>query len=217
MEILVKIQRYNPPKDSKPYYQKYEIPYKEGMTILDILIYIRENLDSSLAFRYECRKITCGNCGVLLNNKAVLACGTMVDKKNHIIIIKPLLNFPVIKDLVVDFNPAIERLKKIKPYLAKGKLRLKTKEQAEESRSFRSCIECWLCVSVPQLPLETTNMDPVGIVKLARFETDRRDKIDRKKIANDHKIKNYTNKLTHHCSRICPQKIDITEAVKKLK
>ena len=75
-----------------------DIEVSKGTTILDILKYVKENIDGSLAFRYQCEMGSCGSCGVVVNGKPVLACQTEVlSLKRDKILIKPLYNFPVIK------------------------------------------------------------------------------------------------------------------------
>ena len=54
-QITFRIQRYNPEKDSQPHFQEFVVTSSRGMTVLDGLIYIKENLDSTLAFRTSCR------------------------------------------------------------------------------------------------------------------------------------------------------------------
>ncbi|MFC1905620.1 2Fe-2S iron-sulfur cluster-binding protein, partial [Chloroflexota bacterium] len=59
-QIKYKVQRYDPEKDKAPYLQEFTVPFNKGMTILDGLLYIKENLDSTLAFRTSCRMGICG-------------------------------------------------------------------------------------------------------------------------------------------------------------
>ncbi len=72
------VTRYNPERDAAPYVQTFEVPVREGMTVLEGLHYIKENLDASLAWRYSCRMGVCGSCGMLLNGRPTLACNTQI-------------------------------------------------------------------------------------------------------------------------------------------
>ena len=120
-KVTYRIQRYNPEKDTKPHLQEFTIPTKRGMTILDGLIYIKENLDSTLAFRTSCRMGICGSCGMLVNNYPHLACHTQIAEFNSpLITLKPLPNSPIIKDLVVDLMPMFNRHKNLKPFLIRN-------------------------------------------------------------------------------------------------
>jgi len=59
--IKVKVFRYDPDKDNAPHYETYEVPYVEGMVVLDVLNYIYENLDGTFAYRWACRAGQCGS------------------------------------------------------------------------------------------------------------------------------------------------------------
>ena len=67
-QITLRVQRYNPENGGKPHFQEFIVPSSKGMTMLDGLIYIKENLDSTIAFRTSCRMAICGSCGMLINN-----------------------------------------------------------------------------------------------------------------------------------------------------
>ncbi len=101
--ITVRIQRYDPSVDEEPSFQTYQVSYEEGMTLLRVLIYVYEELDPSLAFRYSCRITFCGMCGVMVNGGNVLACKRMV-KPGESLTLQPLKGFRLIRDLVVDFE-----------------------------------------------------------------------------------------------------------------
>ncbi|MGE5576917.1 MAG: 2Fe-2S iron-sulfur cluster-binding protein [Syntrophothermus sp.] len=60
--------------------QAFQIPFAEGDTVLTALLYIYENLDSTLAFRHGCRAGRCGLCAVEVNGKPRLACKTPVGR-----------------------------------------------------------------------------------------------------------------------------------------
>ncbi len=96
----VSIFRFDPEIDIKPTYSEFKAPYK-GCSVLDVLVYIYENLDSSLAFRWACGKRFCRCCVISVNEKPVLACTAPAQK---IMKIAPHPKFKVIKDLAVDLS-----------------------------------------------------------------------------------------------------------------
>jgi succinate dehydrogenase/fumarate reductase iron-sulfur protein len=97
----VKVFRFDPEKETDPRFETYEnIPY-EGMRVTDVLNYIYQNIDSSLAFRYSCRAGLCGVCILKVNGKACLSCHKIAEKE---MTIEPPVRYAVIKDLVVDFE-----------------------------------------------------------------------------------------------------------------
>ena len=97
--IKVKVLRFDPALEERPHYQTYEVPLTEGMTVLDVLDYIYENIDCSLAYfdHAACRHGMCGGCTLLINGKPSLACQTPVYED---IVIEPLSNFEIVRDLV---------------------------------------------------------------------------------------------------------------------
>lgn len=106
--VEFRIRRFD---GSKSYWQSFEVPTKRGMTVLEGLFYIKENLDSSLAFRVSCRMGICGSCAMKINGKSRLACETQIAALGDRIVIEPLDNFKVLKDLVTDFEGFLQSTK----------------------------------------------------------------------------------------------------------
>ncbi len=99
-QITIAVIRTNPETDMKPQKVVYTIPYSEKMRVMDALNYVRENIDSSLAYRWSCRYYAkCGLCAAMLNGNPGLTCYEAVTDG---MVIAPLSNFPVIRDLVID-------------------------------------------------------------------------------------------------------------------
>lgn len=213
MQIQISILRWDSRGDVSPYFEDYSITYSPGLTLLDALRFIQANFDPTLAFRWECRKATCGSCAVRLNDQPVLACQKNLDPQAKAMV-KPLANFPVIKDLVIDLKPALERLTLVKPYLESGEGTIDSKAEADLSRNLRSCIECWACVSVCPVVYHhpcCNVADPVGMVQLARFALDKRDRLDRKALASKLGLDQYNCGDCQQCVEICPKEINIPQ------
>ncbi|MFX1388046.1 MAG: 2Fe-2S iron-sulfur cluster-binding protein, partial [Promethearchaeota archaeon] len=77
--VQFKIFRFNPDLDDDPHYESYDVPYIDKQGVLDALHYIFRNLDSSLAYRWNCRTGQCGSCSININGVPGLACRTVVD------------------------------------------------------------------------------------------------------------------------------------------
>lgn len=97
--IKVKVFRFDPTVEKGPHYQTFEVPLIEGMNVLDVLDYVYENIDSSLAYHDHaaCRHGICGGCTLVVNGEASLACQTPVSED---IVIEPPSKFKIIRDLV---------------------------------------------------------------------------------------------------------------------
>ncbi len=210
MKTKIKILRSDKTNEVNPYFEEYEVPYSDGMTVLDALRYIQVEFDPSLSFRWECSKGTCGTCGMMLDGKPIMSCHKHLEP-NETASITPLTRFPVDKDLVVDLSPSLDKLKLAKPYLVPGDQTIQSKAQADASRLLRSCMECWLCVSVcPMVEDNRLNIaDPVGMVNLARYYLDVRDNLDRPELAQEAGIGSYICDKCQLCVNVCPKGINI--------
>ncbi len=100
-QATARVFRFDPAADKKPRYQRYtNLPYI-GRSVLDVLRYIYEEYDQSLAFRRLCTKGYCGGCAMRVNGEPILACQKLASQE---MVIEPHPKFKVIKDLVVDFD-----------------------------------------------------------------------------------------------------------------
>lgn len=137
--------------------QEYRLPYLPNKTLFWWLTRIQEELDSSLAFPVSCRAGLCGGCGIVINDRSVLSCETMVDAflrgPDEDVFLQPLRGFPVIRDLIVDWRSAAERMKELLPRDFAGQqiaMRADTRLQMEAGHllmNLGACITCGICVS----------------------------------------------------------------------
>ncbi len=98
--IKVRVSRFDPKLDNAAHYQTYEVPLEPRMTVMDVLDYIYENIDPSIAYHSHtsCHRRVCARCNVVINNKPGLSCHTEVTGD---LTIDPLPRYEVIRDLVV--------------------------------------------------------------------------------------------------------------------
>ncbi len=118
--IFIEVMRYRPEHDIEPWYQGFNIPWTDDMSILDALNYIKDHLEPELSYRWSCRMAVCGSCGMVINGEPKLSCSTFIrDYANHTdtIRIGALDHFAIEKDLVVDIDPFIRKLEAVKPYV----------------------------------------------------------------------------------------------------
>jgi NAD-dependent dihydropyrimidine dehydrogenase PreA subunit len=110
----VKVFRFDPEEDKEPRYETYFTPF-EDHTVLDVLRYIYEDCDSTLAFRFGCAGavyLRCGACAVLVNGRPTFSCKKLAEEE---MTIEPHPKFEVIRDLAVDFERERKRSTKIPP------------------------------------------------------------------------------------------------------
>jgi succinate dehydrogenase / fumarate reductase iron-sulfur subunit len=147
-----------------------------------MLIRIRDEIDGTLSFRSSCRSAVCGSCAMVINGKIDLACRTQVAPfESNTIILEPLPNMDIIKDLVVDLAPFWNMYEKVKPYLIrKNPDPEKEIQQSEDDRSridqFVNCILCASCYGAcPVISRDQEYIGPAALAKLERFILDSRD------------------------------------------
>jgi succinate dehydrogenase/fumarate reductase-like Fe-S protein len=106
MEKKVKLRIFRfIPDIGIPEYKEYEVPMGKGHTVLKTLFYIAENNDDPPAFRrYFCNRGQCAGCIMTINHRTRRACTTQVRED---MVIEPLYDYPVIRDLVVDFGKKV--------------------------------------------------------------------------------------------------------------
>jgi succinate dehydrogenase/fumarate reductase-like Fe-S protein len=89
--------------------QRFTVPFAPGQSVLDGLRYIRANFDPSLAIRFSCINANaCKECLMLLDGKVVYACTARLEPRD--MILAPLPNKTLVRDLVTEIAPPDERL-----------------------------------------------------------------------------------------------------------
>jgi len=183
MKYLFRILRYDPLKDEHPFFQDFFYETDEKKSVIEALMDIRNEQDCTLAFRYSCREAICGSCAMVINGKYDLACRTMLNSlMSSLIVIEPLPNMEIQKDLVVNMDPFFEALNKIEPYIeseadfSEGGHRIEEKEM-DKILQYVNCILCGSCYSAcPVASRDENYLGPAALAKLYRFVKDPRDK-----------------------------------------
>lgn len=228
-EIKYKVQRYDPEKEKNPYFQEFTVPFREGITVLDGLLYIKENLDSTLAFRTSCRMGICGSCGMLINDYPHLACHTQIEEfHSDKLTVKPLPNLPIIKDLVPDLSTLFANHNSIKPYIIrcdKEEMETATAEYAQTPEElntflqFTYCIKCGICVAAcPTSASDKKFLGPQALAQCYRYCADSRDEGCEARVSAvdvNHGI--WHCHLAGACSEACPKGLDPGLAIQLMK
>jgi len=203
-------------RSEKGFYSSYEMKYQRGMTVLDVILYVQQHIDPTLAFRYECRQGVCGTCAVMYNATPVLSCSTQIRQFEPDQRIGPLENFPVEKDLIVDLSGVLKRYEKIKPFMEKYHDVLLSKSKANESKGFRRCIECGCCIAgSPTVKNHSAStINPMELVKIARYISDPRDRgTGRKEQAMKNGALAYSLHELQSLTDICPRGVSLEKTI----
>ncbi|MEI6847149.1 MAG: succinate dehydrogenase/fumarate reductase iron-sulfur subunit [Chlorobiaceae bacterium] len=228
-DVTFRIFRFNPQVDSKPYFDDYTIQIEKGITVLRALNYIKEHVDASISFRAFCQAGICGSCGMRVNGISMLACTTQVweiltkSKVEGIIKVEPLRNLPLIKDLIVDMDPLVGKMKHYSnwvdskmPEAEMGKKEFLISE--EEFLKYDKATDCILCAScVSECSILRANKEyvsPAVLLKSYRMNVDTRDSIHDLRLAElvkDHGVWDCTH--CYRCQESCVKSIPIMEAI----
>lgn len=227
MQVKIRILRFDPSKDAKPYFRDYKIDNVEPMwRVLDCLNEIRWKQDGTLIYRRSCAHGVCGSDGVKINGENRLACQSLVqDFKTDIITVEPLPALPVIKDLMVDLTNFFEHYIAIKPYLITKtpppeKERLQNSEDQKKLEDPAKCILCSCCTSsCPSFWFGKKYLGPAALLKAYRFMADTRDEggEERKGILMGETTGPWRCHTIYNCTEVCPKEIDITRHIQQLK
>ncbi|GIW79016.1 MAG: fumarate reductase iron-sulfur subunit [Gemmatales bacterium] len=225
--ITLEVFRYLPEQSDEPKYQKYDVPYREDWVVLDALNYIKDHIDGSLSYRWSCRMGVCGSCGMMVNGEPRLTCAAFLrDFYPQPIRVEPLTNFPVIRDLIINLEDFLHKLKEVKAWLipkqekpvSEGEYLQSPKELATY-KQFSMCINCMLCYAAcPVYGLEPKFLGPAAIALGQRYNLDSRDggKEERTDIiASSEGIWECT--FIGECSRVCPKHVDPAAAIQRAK
>ena len=217
-----KILRYDrkSPGD-KARFQSYRVRIIPGLTILSVLNRIRDEIDGTLSFRSSCRSAVCGSCAMVINGRIDLACRTQAASfGTDTIILEPLPNMEIIKDLVVDMEPFWKMYEKVEPWLARqGPVPEKEIRQSEKDRAridqFVNCILCACCYGAcPVISRDPGYLGPAALAKLERFVLDSRDERPLSallKVNNEQGVWGCDTVLK--CIETCPKNVRPTDAI----
>ena len=246
--MRLRIRRFEPGRDPKPRYDVFEVENVPGQTVLGALFEVQDLQDGSLAFRYSCRGAVCGSCAMLINKVPRLACRTQLREVQGVtssrlkafgpldadvkdwdpgteVLLEPLPNFPVVRDLVVDLTRFFDALEEVEPWLVpEGEApedmeRTMGHEDVLKLERLVGCLLCALCSgSCPVAGEDQEFLGPAALAKARRFQEDPRD------VRQDGIIEMLDNdegiggcRLVFNCVRVCPRDVAPGGAIRRMK
>jgi len=231
-EVAFRIYRYNPQVDRQPFYDNFKIAVERGITILRALNYIKEHLEPRLTFRAFCQAGICGSCAVRINGVSKLACTTQVwdeltGSGDDPILVEPLNNLPVIRDLVVDIDPVMEKLKQnyswVRPAMAEGEMGRKehcvSDGEFETINAATDCILCGSCYSECSMTeVNPRYISPPVLLKAFRMNNDTRDTLGCERlqqVSGDNGLWDCAH--CYKCAEHCVKHIPIVDGIHHLR
>jgi len=221
------IYRYDPDSGENPRIDTFYIDLNKcGPMVLDALIKIKNEVDSTLTFRRSCREGICGSCAMNIDGTNTLACTKSIDEVSGDIKIYPLPHMSVIKDLVPDLTHFYAQYASIEPWLKtdtpveQGQERLQSVEDREKLDGLYECILCACCsTSCPSYWWNGEKyLGPAILLQAYRWLADSRDEASGKRLdALEDPFKLYRCHTIMNCTKTCPKGLNPAKAIAEIK
>ena len=226
----LRVFRYDPEVEgkTKPRFDDFHVPFTEGLTVLEALMYARDHYDSSLTFRHSCRQAVCGSDALFINGRQRLACKTQVSDLSQPIRVEPLPHLDVEKDLVVDMEHFYDQMEAVQPYFDPDETpddelteQRQSPENREKVKMATRCIWCGSCTSSCNIAAgDEQYLGPAAINMAYRFAMDEREGEGKERerfeiLEDEHGV--WRCQTQFSCTEVCPKDIPLTEHIQEVK
>jgi succinate dehydrogenase / fumarate reductase, iron-sulfur subunit len=187
-EYTLKIRRYLPESGEAPYWEDFKVDLEGHRSVLEGILTVRGEQDGTIGIRCSCRAAICGSCGVRINGRAALACKTHLAEAQESsqsegdIVVEPMGNMPVLKDLIVDMDAVHwKKIQRVTPWLLPEgpppeREYVVPHEAMVDVTQSMACIQCGACVSdCLSMEVDPEFVGPAALAKAYRFVGDPRD------------------------------------------
>jgi succinate dehydrogenase / fumarate reductase iron-sulfur subunit len=235
-EYTLKIRRYQPESGGGPYWEEFKVDLEESLSVLDGILQAKDREDGSLAVRCSCRAAICGSCGVKINGESTLACKTQLrhahegaNRRNggsEPIVVEPMGNMPVIKDLVTDMESTHwAKIRRVTPWLLPAgdppeREYVVPPESMIDVTQSMACIQCGACVSsCLSMEVDPGFIGPAALAKAYRFVGDPRDAETRERLHDLAQDPQGIYDCTHcfSCIDACPKGVAPMDQIMRLR
>jgi succinate dehydrogenase / fumarate reductase, iron-sulfur subunit len=235
-DFTLKVRRFQPESGEGPYWEQFDVDLDPTLSVLDGLLQAKDRDDGSLAVRCSCRAAICGSCGMKINGESGLACKTMLGEASEFanrnnggsepIVVEPMGNMPVIKDLVTDMESTHwKKIRRVTPWLLpegdppEREYVVPPESMIDVTQSM-ACIQCGACVSAClSMEADPDFIGPAALAKAYRFVGDPRDSEKRERLndlAQDpHGIYDCTHCFS--CIDACPKGVAPMDQIMRLR
>lgn len=223
-DIRLKIRRFDP-ESGRRWVQTYELTAGAILRFTDVLRKVNLEQDPTLAWSSSCEHGQCGSCSVKVNGRPLLACELLVENavktfKTKEFLLEPITVGPLVRDLVVDLEPAYKRVEKMKPYIIRsrenpygtGEYRIDPKAMERYVEATR-CINCFCCATAC-ITGPTSFVGPNAVMACVVRLLDPREEAKEERLKMLHSADGVRHCHTSMaCSHVCPKEIDVSHFV----
>ncbi len=221
------IYRWNPDDGENPKVDSFEVDLDDcGPMVLDALIKLKDEVDSTLTFRRSCREGVCGSCAMNIDGTNTLACTKPIADIKGDVKVYPLPHSPVIKDLVPDLSIFFAHYRAIEPWLKTDtppppdRERLQSHEDREKLDGLYECILCACCsTSCPSFWWNPERyLGPAALLQAYRCVVDSRDERTGERLDElEDPFRLYRCHTIFNCTQTCPKSLNPAKAIAELK
>ncbi len=222
-----RVYRWDPDKDDNPRLDTFELDLDDcGPMVLDALIKIKNEVDSTVTFRRSCREGVCGSCAMNVDGVNTLACIKPIAEIKGDAKVYPLPHLKVVKDLVPDLNDAYAQYAAIEPWLktetpepGQGE-RLQSPEERKELDGLWECVLCFCCTtSCPSYWWNSERfLGPATLLQAYRWINDSRDESAGERLdALEDPFRLYRCHTIMNCTNACPKGLNPAKAIGEIK
>ena len=199
-EYTLKVRRFQPESGEGPYWEEFKVDLDPSLAVLDGILQAKDRDDGSLTVRCSCKAAICGSCGMKINGQSGLGCKTQIGEAQELankkasavnggngggdvpIVVEPMGNMPVIKDLVTDMESTHwAKIRRVTPWLLphgdppEREYVVEPESMIDITQSM-ACIQCGACVSsCLSMEADPDFIGPAALAKAYRFVGDPRD------------------------------------------
>jgi len=242
----LKVRRFQPETGEAPYWEEFEVDLDSTLSVLDGILQAKDREDGSLAVRCSCRAAICGSCGMKINGESTLACktqlGDALEAAKHrtatagngsgraaeqpAIVVEPMANMPVIKDLVTDMESTHwEKIRRVTPWLLPEgdppeREYVVPPESMIDITQSMACIQCGACVSsCLSMEADPDFIGPAALAKAYRFVGDPRDAETKERLYDLAEDPHGLYDCTHcfSCIDACPKGVAPMDQIMRLR
>ena len=229
------IYRFDPDSGENPRIDTFHIDLEDcGPMVLDALLKIKNEIDSTLTFRRSCREGVCGSCAFNIGGSGLkgyggvntLACTKPIAEIPGDVKVYPLPHMPVVKDLVPDLTMAYAQYAFVKPWLEAetpipGGERLQSPEERADLDGLWECVLCFSCqTSCPSYWWNGENgyLGPAVLLQAYRWIADTRDEATGRRLDElDDPFRLYRCHTIMNCTATCPKGLNPGKAIAEIK
>jgi succinate dehydrogenase / fumarate reductase, iron-sulfur subunit len=233
-DYTLQIRRFDPEGAQAAYWEEFEVELPHERSVLDGILQAKDREDASIGIRCSCRAAICGSCGVKINGKSRLACNTKIgdaateaaEKNGGSVVVEPMGNMPVLKDLIVDMDAVHwKKVQRVVPWLLPegpppDREYLVDAEAMIDVTQSMACIHCGVCVSAClSMEVDPEFIGPAALAKAYRFVGDPRDGTTEERLRDLAEDPHGIYDCTHcfACIEVCPKDVAPMNQIMRLR